>query len=180
MHTLRFLEAEDWPAALDYLTRNRTFHREWMPIRPEHYFTAAYQQEFLRKAVEARQAEEEYRFGIFHESQPDLLLGVINCTAIERGVFQNLRLGYSIDRDYCRQGIATANLRRVVQFAFDGLLLHRVEANVMPRNTASRRLLKRCGFTEIGLSRRYLCINGAWEDHVMYALLAEDFKATDD
>ena len=53
-----------------------------------------------------------------------------------------------------------------MDYAFGPLALHRVEANIMPRNQASLRVAEKCGFQPEGLARRYLCINGVWEDHL--------------
>lgn len=55
-----------------------------------------------------------------------------------------------------------------------GLGLHRVQANVMPANVASLKIARNSGFREEGLGRRLLQINDRWEDHVMFAKLAEE------
>jgi len=68
----------------------------------------------------------------------------------------------------------TEGLRCLLPFAFGRLALHRVEAACLPRNEASRRLLDRIGFREEGFARQYLRIDGAWQDHVLYALLGDD------
>ena len=65
----------------------------------------------------------------------------------------------------------TAAVSTVMPFAFDHLRLHRLEAACLPSNAASIRLLRRCGFSEEGLARRYLKINGRWEDHLLFGLL---------
>jgi ribosomal-protein-alanine N-acetyltransferase len=67
-----------------------------------------------------------------------------------------------------------AALQALLPFAFERLGLHRIEAACLPHNAASRRLLERTGFLEEGLARRYLRINGTWQDHVLYAVLRED------
>jgi len=66
----------------------------------------------------------------------------------------------------------TAAVRLILPFAFDHLKLHRVEAACLPSNAASIALLRRCGFREEGLARRYLRINGQWQDHLLFAQLA--------
>jgi [ribosomal protein S5]-alanine N-acetyltransferase len=62
----------------------------------------------------------------------------------------------------------------VIPHAFDVLRLHRIEAAAQPENIGSVRLLERCGFEREGLARRYLKINGEWQDHLLFALLADD------
>ena len=71
------------------------------------------------------------------------------------------------------KGYATQAVAAVVRYAFETLRLHRIEANIMPRNKASRRVAEKCGFREEGASPRYLKINGVWEDHIHMALLNE-------
>jgi ribosomal-protein-alanine N-acetyltransferase len=63
-----------------------------------------------------------------------------------------------------------------VPFVFETLQLHRLEAACLPANTASIGLLRKCGFIEEGYARRYLRINGVWQDHVLFAMLAEDAR----
>jgi ribosomal-protein-alanine N-acetyltransferase len=57
---------------------------------------------------------------------------------------------------------------------FDVLRLHRLEAACIPTNLASIRLLEKTGFRREGYARGYLCINGTWQDHLLYARLQSD------
>ena len=75
-----------------------------------------------------------------------------------------------------RHAVMTQAVEACTRFAFGPAALHRVEANVMPRNTASLRVLKKCGYRPEGLARRYLRINGAWEDHIHMVRLNEPDK----
>ena len=70
----------------------------------------------------------------------------------------------------------TEAVRKVTEFAFADLGLHRIEANVMPRNEASAAVLKKCGFRMEGSSQKYLKINGRWEDHLHYVILNESME----
>ena len=92
------------------------------------------------------------------------------------GVTQACTLGYWIGAPFARQGYMTAAVRAVIPFVFDSIELHRLEAACLPANTASMRLLERTGFTREGLARRYLKINGVWQDHLLYALLESDMS----
>ena len=51
--------------------------------------------------------------------------------------------------------------------------LHRIEANIMPCNLPSLGVAEKCGFVREGLSRKYLKINGVWEDHIHMVRLNE-------
>lgn len=170
---IRLMEPADAVQLAAYYTRNREYHREWSPIAPEEFYTQEFQNaKFLEyRALNAQ--EIACKFGIFIG---DMLIGIINLTAIERGIFQNGRFGYSIDEEYAGKGITTAALRIAVDFAFTALGLHRLEANIMPRNVRSQRVLEKCGFTKFGFSPQYLFINGQWEDHDNYMILRKDTK----
>ncbi len=65
-------------------------------------------------------------------------------------------------------------LHALVPFIFDEMGLQRIEAACIPTNEASRNLLQTLGFTQEGYARRYLCINGVWQDHLLFAILVSD------
>ncbi len=108
----------------------------------------------------------EFRFGVWDGKK---LCASINLTAVEYAAFQNGRLGYGVDCECTGKGIATEFIGKVCGYAFNQLNLHRLEANVMPRNIASQRVLMKCGFTKIGYSPSMIEIAGKWEDHEMFA-----------
>ena len=90
------------------------------------------------------------------------------------GSFCSCFLGYKLDKDWLRQGLMSEAVKECVRIAFEELGLHRIEANIMPRNIASLGVVRRCGFVEEGLARKYLKINGVWEDHLHMVKLNED------
>jgi ribosomal-protein-alanine N-acetyltransferase len=98
-------------------------------------------------------------------------IGNLAFNNIVRGAFQSCHLGYQLDEREINQGFITEALQRAIAYAFEDLRLHRIEANVMPRNQRSRRVVEKLGFGEEGLARQYLKINGVWEDHIHYVLL---------
>jgi ribosomal-protein-alanine N-acetyltransferase len=102
------------------------------------------------------------------------IAGSINLSEIVRGRFQNAYLGYQIGAPFARQGYMTEALQLALRVAFGRLRLHRVEANIQPRNMASIALVRRAGFRREGLSRRYLKMGGRWRDHERWALLVEE------
>ncbi|MGD9669158.1 MAG: GNAT family N-acetyltransferase [Hyphomicrobiaceae bacterium] len=107
------------------------------------------------------------------------LVGGVTLTNVRRGVTQAATLGYWLGAPYVRRGLMHDALSALIPFAFDVLRLHRIEAAVMPANAASLRVLARLGFSREGLARRYLKIAGRWEDHLQFALLAEDVGRSD-
>ena len=114
-----------------------------------------------------------YAFFIVRESDR-ALLGGITLSNVRRGVTEAATVGYWIGVHLTRRGYVSAALGAMAGYAFDDLRLHRLEAACMPGNLASLRVLERAGFQREGLARRYLRINGTWEDHILHALLVED------
>lgn len=113
------------------------------------------------------------------------IVGQISLNNIARGAFLSATLGYWIAGPYARQGLMREGLTLAIAFAFAaadeappqrrGLGLHRVEANIMPRNCASIGLVKSLGFRHEGTAQRYLRIAGTWEDHERWALTTEEW-----
>lgn len=154
------------PAVAGYYRRNREFLKPFDPAREEAFFTLEHQREILRAEEAARAAKEGFRFYIVPVDGPETVIGSIGLNNIVWGAFRSAFLGYKLDAAYLNRGYMTAAVGMVVQYAFAEAGLHRVEANVMPRNKPSLRVLEKNGFVNEGLSKYYLNINGVWEDHV--------------
>jgi ribosomal-protein-alanine N-acetyltransferase len=105
------------------------------------------------------------------------VIGRIALGGVMRGAFQNAHLGYWVDQQHQGRGLATEAVRATTTFAFSAEQLHRVQAAVMPRNGASLRVLEKAGYRREGFAERYLYIAGRWEDHVLYAITAEEWTA---
>jgi ribosomal-protein-alanine N-acetyltransferase len=166
---VRHMTADDAPALLAFMEENRAFLERWEPAREEGLFTLAAQLADIEAAAEDAAADRRHAFGIFLDSA---LVGRIALSQIFRGIFQNAYLGYSIAERWNGQGLATEAVGAVMEFAFGELGLHRVQAAVMPRNIGSIRVLEKNGFREEGYAVGYLCINGVWEDHRIFARTA--------
>jgi len=102
--------------------------------------------------------------------------GLFSLTEISRGPFQNAYGAWSVNAAVAGQGLATEGVAAMLEVAFNpaGLALHRVQANVIPRNLRSVRVAEKCGFRLEGTALRYLQIAGRWEDHAMYARLCDE------
>jgi len=100
-----------------------------------------------------------------------------NLSEIVRGSFQSAYLGYYALAPHAGDGYMSEGLELVLQAAFRNLKLHRVEANIQPRNAASLALVKRAGFRREGFSPRYLKVCGRWRDHERWAMLVDDWRA---
>lgn len=120
---------------------------------------------------------EEYSFLIFDSrSRIPRLMGGLTLSNIRRRAAQNVTLGYWMGVDFAGKGIMSRSVALILPFVFDTLGLHRIEAACLPDNHASRGVLTNNGFREIGLAEHYLQINGAWRDHLLFALTAERYN----
>ena len=165
---LRLLPADTAlaPRTAAYYARNRAFLRPFEPERPQAFFTVEGQRDILLRELLAAQGRRAYRFYIEPKCAPALVVGSIGLNDVVWGAFCSAFLGYKLDAAYLNRGYMTAAVGMVVQYAFAEAGLHRVEANVMPRNKPSLRVLEKNGFVNEGISKYYLNINGVWEDHV--------------
>jgi len=102
------------------------------------------------------------------------LVGQLNVGSITRGSLHSCHLGYWVDRRVAGRGVMPTAVALVVDHCFWTLGLHRVEVNIRPENTASRRVVEKLGFREEGLRQAFLHIDGDWRDHMSYALVATD------
>ena len=117
-----------------------------------------------------------YAFFAF-DASGDHLLGAITLSNIRRGVAQAASVGYWMGTPHSGQGRMTQALRLLAPFAFRTLHLHRLEAGCVPSNGASMRVLDKSGFQREGVARKYLRINGVWQDHQLFARLSDDTLA---
>lgn len=106
----------------------------------------------------------------------DALLGGVTLTNLRRGVAQSVSLGYWVGGRHARQGFMAEALAGALEFCFDALSLHRVEAACLPNNEASKALLVRSGFRENSNARQVFRINGHWQDHMLFAMLRQAWR----
>lgn len=161
---------QDWS---DLRGRSRAFLEPWEPVWPADDLTRAAFRRRLRRYQQDIRVGHAYPFFVFR-TDDQALLGGCTLSNVRRGVAQSGSLGYWVGECFARQGYMTAALQALIPFTFDELHLHRLEAACLLENEASQRLLRRCGFTEEGKARAYLRINGAWRDHVLFAILESD------
>jgi ribosomal-protein-alanine N-acetyltransferase len=122
----------------------------------------------------------QFAFAIFTREPEAPFIGKISLTQVCRGALQSAYLGYWIDRERQGTGLMTEAVKATLAFAFGPAGLHRVQINIMPRNAASRRIVDKLGIRSEGVAERYLEIAGSWEDHIMYAITAEEWPIAAD
>lgn len=131
----------------------------------------------FRRRLRRYRADRRNGFGaafLIERASDNALLGGVTLTNLRRGVAQSASVGYWIGLPFVRQGYASDALVAILRHAFDDLELHRIEAACMPSNRASLAVLERAGFKREGIARRYLKINGIFQDHVLLARLRDD------
>ena len=157
-----------------FYLKNQAFLQPFEPKHDEDFTTVTYQRALLRQDRQMEKESRGVRLWLFPKDDPDTAIGCVVLSNIILGAFRSCTVAYKIDKDLLRQGYATEALLAAVELAFHGLNLHRIEANIMPRNEASLALARRCGFTEEGRSPRYIRVNGVWEDHIHMVRLNEE------
>lgn len=170
---LKVLDESYAAPILDYYLRNREFLEPWEPIRPEGFYTLAYHRDLLRAEQERMNDHTLLKVWIFKKESPLRPIGAVALNNIVRGCFLSCHLGYKLDKDEVNKGYMTEAVRAVVEFAFTVLRLHRIEANIIPTNSASLGVVTHLGFYHEGLAKKYLMINGVWRDHIHMVLLNE-------
>jgi ribosomal-protein-alanine N-acetyltransferase len=154
---------------------SRSFLTPWEPIWPSDDLTRSGFRRRLRRYAEDVAEDRAYPFVVFREDD-GTLIGGVTLANVRRGIVQAGTVGYWIGQPHAGKGYMTAALRVLLPTLFGELNLHRIEAACIPTNASSIRVLEKCGFAREGLARRYLCINGVWQDHYLYGLLDEDFR----
>jgi ribosomal-protein-alanine N-acetyltransferase len=158
-----------------FFARNREHFARWDPPRGA-VESAAYWARTLAASMREFEAGNSVPLVVLpRQAGPEVLVGRINFTQIARGAFHSCMLGFAVDREFEGRGLMYEALEASIDWLFDTLNLHRVQAAHRPENERSRLLLARLGFAREGLAREYLFIDGAWRDHVINARLNPRF-----
>ncbi len=173
--TLRVPQPQDYADWAELRAISREHLRPWEPEWSRDELTRASFRRRLRYYHKDIREEVGYSFFIVRTGDSQLL-GGLTLSNIRRGVTQATSIGYWIGQPYAGQGYMTEAVRQASRFVFDGLALHRIEAACLESNFASMAVLERNGFQREGLARKYLKIDGRWQDHILFALLREDLN----
>ena len=172
---LRPLRQGDWRAWAELREGSRAFLAPWEPTWSHDALTRGAFRRRVRAYEREWQQGTAYSLLVVRRSD-DCLMGGVTLSNLRRGVAQSASLGYWIGEPHARQGFMTEALSGILDFAFDDLALHRIEAACLPDNLASQALLRRIGFGEEGYAREFLRINGRWQDHLLFGMLRDDWR----
>jgi len=166
---LRPPSAADRSDFLAAVRESRELHRPWVypPSTPSAY------DGWLREGEDGRRERWLVRM-----RESGLFAGYLAANEIVYGSFQSAYLGYWATAPCAGRGLMREALVAALDHWFHRrrFRLHRLEANIQPRNEASRGLIRRLGFRLEGLSPRYLAVGGVWRDHERWALTAEEWR----
>ncbi len=168
--TLRVPSAAAASQMVSYFETNRAHLAPWEPPFPHGLFTNAFWKRRLVQNQQEYRAGKSMRLVFFDKAEPDgAVVGLANFTQFVRGAFMACTLGYSIDADAQGKGLMSEGLEAAIRHVFDQVGMHRIQANYIPTNERSARLLKRLDFAVEGYARDYIYIDDAWRDHVLTA-----------
>jgi ribosomal-protein-alanine N-acetyltransferase len=175
---LRPLRADDWDAWRDVRIRCRDWLERWEP-RPEPGSADPVEDRDAFRArcgawERQRHFDAAYGFGLFLVD--GRFAGEVSLGSVQRGPFQTAYVGYWIDRALAGQGYVPEGVVLIIRYAFESLALHRIEAAIVPGNHPSRRVAEKLGLRQEGVALRFLQIQGVYEDHVRYAITAEEWE----
>lgn len=165
---LKLLTPEYSADMCTYYINNKERLKEFEPTRSEDFYTEDSQRKILIEGYKQYLNGTSIAFGIFKDRK---LIGRIQCSNIVDGIFKNGIVGYSIDKSYEGRGYMKEALQLFINYAFEDMDIHRLEASVLVDNDRSKGVLRSCGFKELGLNEKYLYINGKWRDHITYYLI---------
>ncbi|BDU83994.1 GNAT family protein [Clostridium perfringens] len=168
---LRNLTPENTEEMLDYYIRNEEHLRQYEPTRDSSFYTYEGQKEILTESFRQFIDGTSIDLGIFKDEK---LIGKIKLSNIVYGILRNAFVGYSIDKEHQGKGYMKEALNTVCSYAFEEMGLHRLEASTLMDNSRSQGVLKACGFNELGISEKYLYINGEWRDHKIFYKVNDD------
>jgi ribosomal-protein-alanine N-acetyltransferase len=172
LRTPQLADHAEWAAVRE---ASRGFLTPWEPIWPADDLARPAFRQRIRRYAEDLRNDQAYPFFLFRK-EDNALIGGLALANVRRGVAQAGSVGYWIGEAYARNGLMTAGVNALIPFAFGALRLHRLEAACIPSNAASVKLLEKTGFRREGYARQYLCINGIWQDHLLFGLLNEDLR----
>jgi ribosomal-protein-alanine N-acetyltransferase len=175
---LRPLRGDDWDAWQEVRTRCREWLERWEPRPEPGSADPATDRDAFRARCAAwerqRHFDAAYGYGLFLVD--GTFAGEVSLGSVQRGPFQMAYIGYWVDEALSGHGYVPEGVVLLVRHAFETLKLHRLEAAIVPRNTASRRVAEKLGLRDEGVARGFLQIQGVFEDHVRYAMTADDWS----
>ena len=167
---IRLTCPSDAAAISTYYLNNSQHLAKWEPKRETGFHSVdAWHKRLLEQQLEFA-AGRSAHFAMFDETNQQVV-ALCSLTNIVGGGFQACNLGYSVAESYQGKGQMKKLCQHAIDYGFTKLELNRIMANYMPCNVRSAALLESLGFEKEGMAKKYLKINGQWEDHILTSLL---------
>lgn len=163
----------DFPQWLEVRTQSRGFLERWEPKWPRDDLTRMGFRRRLKVYNQQWHRGTGRTYVLCHRLSGEIY-GGISLSRIIHGSSKSALLGYWMGANHAGKGHMKKAVKRILASAFDDLQLNRVEAACLPENLRSIYLLEKLGFTREGHARKFLEINGTWQDHTMFAILNSD------
>lgn len=167
---LKILTVDDAKDMQEYYKRNKEHLSQYEPKRDSSFYSLEAQRQILIENYKQFLNGTGVNFGIYKDKK---LIGKIQISGIIIGVFQSGIVGYSIDEKSQGNGYMKEALQLVIDYAFQEMYLHRIEASTLVDNKRSQAVLKACEFQTLGMNKKYLFINGKWKDHITFYKINE-------
>ncbi len=167
---VRLLDPHEASLMVAFRQTNRDHLEQWEPKRSPEFFTEGFWQIHLRLSLRDFRDGTSACFCLLNPEE-DEVLGVCNYTNVVRGTFQSCHLGYALGQKHEGKGLMFEALSMTNKYMLEEMGLNRIMAGYLPHNDRSAVLLEKLGFEKEGFARRYLKINGKWEDHVLTSLV---------
>ena len=178
---LRPLAVADFSAWQEVRRRNAEWLTRWEPARAAQAPDPVNDRQAFAARCGARDRERQigtgFGFGLFVTGD---FAGEINVNNVVRGAFQSAHVGYWIDEKQAGNSYTSEAVVVLCRYIFEQVGLHRLQISIIPRNANSHRVVEKLRFRSEGVAERYLEINGVWEDHVRYAVTAEEWTVRRD
>lgn len=167
---IKLSSIEDAHNLSQYYIINAAHFKMWEPLKDDTYNKIESWKERLRQ----REKDQKQNVGLYfiaYKKDSTEIIATCNLTGITYGVFLACYMGYSISTEFEGLGKMKKLCSYATQYAFKNLGLNRIMSNYMPNNKRSENLLNSMGFIKEGLAKKYLKINGQWQDHILTSLI---------
>jgi len=170
---LTLLQRRHAKELFDVTNRNRTYLRQWLPW-VDGTITVDDTSSFIESTMQQFASDNGFQTGITYEGS---IVGCIGLHSIDRAN-RKTSIGYWLSADCQGKGIMTSCCRAMIDYAFNELQLNRVEIRAAEWNRKSRAIPERLGFIKEGIVRQEEWLYDHFVDHVVYGMLAEDWKTS--
>jgi ribosomal-protein-alanine N-acetyltransferase len=164
---VRALTGDDESAFVALAKESFQFHRKWIKLPTD--------SDAFKRYLSRFDDEDAFCF-VVCDANSGSIVGFVSLTGIEREPYHRGRLGYGVFEQYAEMGYMSSGLEHIIHLAFESLKLHRLEADIQPENSHSKRLVEKIGFICEGISQGFICINGEWIDHERWALTFDNWR----